>query len=543
MSQEMNTISSFRTVFDHITVLPVQVIDQLYGKGSILDPAVNGCAGGFSGGRAASRAAAGPKMDYDESGTAVPWTCRAVVRSLSPLAQLLLMRLLYLDGVVPLQSVRSWVHSHQDNEFAKAIQELSSLLLITLSTASSSIQTASERDSGRKRRRVALEDADAVTMHPHFQRGLRAAISSDVSVPWDHVLLKRDKKPPTVKEIDQYMHDKWDLVLNYLVLPKSSKAVGTMVKRFFIRSKLIVERKDEEEENEDEDDEEEVEEAVGDDIDAGPTYKIGSRGYEFLLQNIHVQIWRFAEELMIQNGRKANCFPKEVVLRFLFQLGFCEVGQDYPVAALSSDEKELLAHFAAFGIVFWHTREDGRASSRFYPSSVACHLVDGFTEKGTSRIVNLSHFHTIVQSNFQVVAYTANSLHLRMLGLFCQLRSILPNAVIAVITRKSFMDALEDGITANQIISFLVTNAHPKAQERSDVVPTTVVDQLHLWEKERNRISYQKGVLHVFECSDVKFANMTTRLQNHGLLLWKDSSSKKVVVVNDPLTDEIIETS
>lgn len=179
--------------------------------------------------------------------------------------------------------------------------------------------------------------------------------------------------------------------------------------------------------------------------------------------------------LHVDGNRRSKGYPKDVVLRFLFQLGFCKVGQDYAVAALDEDEKGLLEHFAEFGIVMWDLRENGTRSSRFYPSSVACNLIDGFTTAGVSRVANLSHFHTIVQSNFQVVAYTVNVLHLRMLGLFCQLRSILPNAVIAVITRKSFMDALEDGITAEQILGFLSTNAHPKAQERKEVVPQTIV--------------------------------------------------------------------
>ena len=80
-----------------------------------------------------------------------------------------------------------------------------------------------------------------------------------------------------------------------------------------------------------------------------------------------------------------------------------------------------------------------------------------------------------------------------MLGLFCQLKAILPNAVVATITRRSLMDALEDGIGADQILGFLTANAHPRALDRKGgAVPETVRDQIRLWEKERNRISAQK---------------------------------------------------
>ena len=85
--------------------------------------------------------------------------------------------------------------------------------------------------------------------------------------------------------------------------------VGALVKRFLVRAKLIVPRHDEDDDD-DEDDDEDGDSAAGgnndngvddmdeedeDDEDSGVKYRIGSMGYEFLLQNIHVQMWRFAE--------------------------------------------------------------------------------------------------------------------------------------------------------------------------------------------------------------------------------------------------------
>jgi len=81
--------------------------------------------------------------------------------------------------------------------------------------------------------------------------------------------------------------------------------VGALVKRFLVRAKLIVPRRDDDDDDEgeengaggtpaggnDDDDDDDDE----DDEDSGVKYRIGSRGYEFLLQNIHVQMWRFAE--------------------------------------------------------------------------------------------------------------------------------------------------------------------------------------------------------------------------------------------------------
>jgi hypothetical protein len=106
-------------------------------------------------------------------------------------------------------------------------------------------------------------------------------------VPWRNATLKPDKRQPTIESIDKNMHDKWDKVLNYLVAPKDADEVGPVVERFFKRSGLIIEHRRGEEEEEDEEDEE----GLGGEVHDGPLFKIGSKGYEFLLQNIHVQVF------------------------------------------------------------------------------------------------------------------------------------------------------------------------------------------------------------------------------------------------------------
>ncbi len=76
-----------------------------------------------------------------------------------------------------------------------------------------------------------------------------------------------------------------------------------------------------------------------------------------------------------------------------------------------------------------------------------------------------------------------------------------------MITRDSIRQALRGGITAAQIVRFLRMHAHPQQQKahaakveegevpgsaggssrHQHLIPPTVVDQIHLWEKERNR--------------------------------------------------------
>lgn len=70
--------------------------------------------------------------------------------------------------------------------------------------------------------------------------------------------------------------------------------------------------------------------------------------------------------------------------------------------------------------------------------------------------------------------------------------------VVGVLTRESIRQALRGGITAEQIISYLTQHAHSQSL-KGDVVhplPPTVVDQIRLWELERNRLIYSDGVLY-----------------------------------------------
>lgn len=71
-----------------------------------------------------------------------------------------------------------------------------------------------------------------------------------------------------------------------------------------------------------------------------------------------------------------------------------------------------------------------------------------------------------------------------------------PKFVLGILTRDSVRQALKSGITAEQIINFLITHSHPETQKQSSVVPATIMDQIRLWEIERDRFLFKEGVLY-----------------------------------------------
>ena len=67
--------------------------------------------------------------------------------------------------------------------------------------------------------------------------------------------------------------------------------------------------------------------------------------------------------------------------------------------------------------------------------------------------------------------------------------------VVGMLTRDGIRAAFNKGITAEQIISFFSANAHPELKKRSPVLPETVVDQIRLWELEKNRLRINPGLV------------------------------------------------
>ncbi len=71
-----------------------------------------------------------------------------------------------------------------------------------------------------------------------------------------------------------------------------------------------------------------------------------------------------------------------------------------------------------------------------------------------------------------------------------------PKFVLGVLTRDSVRLAFKSGITAKQIINFMAMHAHPQMLNQNPIIPGTVVDQIMLWEKERDRFIFKDGVLY-----------------------------------------------
>ena len=58
--------------------------------------------------------------------------------------------------------------------------------------------------------------------------------------------------------------------------------------------------------------------------------RITKNGYEFMLKDIHLQMWIFLLEYIKQKAQTTGDTARDEILQFLFQLSFCHEADSYP---------------------------------------------------------------------------------------------------------------------------------------------------------------------------------------------------------------------
>jgi len=291
--------------------------------------------------------------------------------------------------------------------------------------------------------------------------------------------------------------------------------------------------------------------------------KITKVGYHFMLRDIHNQLWLFIRHYTAQVSEP------ESVLQMLFKMSYCLPGTPCSTKHLDKTQRTLLQDFASFGMVYM----DPRNSNVFYPTSLGVNVVFGQSREeklaAAARTVDINHdapasvvdgqptkkvkseskngtkslkgvaadagsnnVFIIVETNFKCYCYTESALHIEMVKLFAEPECLLPNMMVAVISRRSIREAFKNGISAAQIIHFLEENTHPLCTKRDRSVPDNVTDQIILWEGERNRVISDKGTLYDKFASDEEplYKACVQLAQRSGYLIYASKDNMALVI-------------
>lgn len=248
------------------------------------------------------------------------------------------------------------------------------------------------------------------------------------------------------------------------------------------------------------------------------TPQITSIGFQFLLHQPGVQLW----DLLLQylNMVQERDMDLVDVISFLCILSTMELGKEYSAQSLSQTQSVMLEDLMDYGLL-WMFNKQARL---FTPTKFATSLMASLTSSNaslTTKAKAAEEGYIILETNYRLYAYTENALQTAILDLFVSLKYRFQNLVVGMITRESVKKALSNGITADQIISFLVAHAHPQMRKNNPLIPVTVQDQIRLWELEKNRLKSNDGYLYTGFATQSDYEFVLNYAKELDVVVWE----------------------
>lgn len=484
-----------------------------------------------------------------------PASCLAIYRILPQLAKFLIMSMVFNEQEVALTDLSAWVTHQGKYEFNEAIKTMSSLHVIIKAEDPNdradtkislnhvfriSFRNALTGGEVHKSFGVVIEDdTDDIVLDPKADQSTLEKLRKLKQAK------KRKNRAKSTQFLDQYAADKWETILHYMVGTPGMKAPSETVLNLLIHGNLM------------------KEEQNGD-------LKITNEGFQFLLQEVNVQIWA----LLLQYLKLAESLQMNPVdvLNFIFMLGSLELGQRYSIDSLSKVQLSLLKDMSNYGLIY-HDEQ----AKEFYSTRMATILTsDLMSIRSASNAMNSVIAHKdsdesaaakqlmnqedeldpsnimdgalIIETNFKLYSYSNSPLQIAILSLFVHLKARFSNMVTGQITRESIRRALKNGITAEQIIAYLESHAHPQmirmaeeqltkkteldpnTTETLQILPPTVVDQIKLWQLELDRIIHYDGYLYSDFDTLKEYHELANYADDIGVLIWKNDKKKMFFV-------------
>ncbi|KAI7871178.1 RNA polymerase II transcription factor B subunit 2 [Spinellus fusiger] len=425
-----------------------------------------------------------------------PATCLAIFRLLPSIGRQIVMSLLYVETSTLAQDINSWVNKEGQRKLSEAMLKLTRL-------------------------RILEQKESFLVMNDTFRQEFRNALTGGgTQQSFGLPCSTPDKHPVDIAFLDQYATQQWEAILHYMVGTSLTKKPSRGVLNLLERSQLMQSSA----------------------TNQG-SLQITNKGFQFLLQDVNTQVWAF----LLQYLDMAEVLQMDLVevLNFLFQLGSLELGENYSVETLTQTQQQMLEDLRDYGIVY--QRKGG--SRRYYPTRLATTLTSGNVALAGAAVKNNTGADTnkgltgeeeegdqgfmILETNYKVYAYTDSPLQIAVLNLFVHLQSRFRNMVAGVINRDSVRNALLKGITADQIISYMQTHAHPQMRKRTPVLPLTVVDQIRLWEMERNRLKTTPAYLYHEFGTQTDFDAAEKHAKDLGVLLWANAKKRTMIITQE----------
>ncbi|KAL7898069.1 transcription factor Tfb2 domain-containing protein [Trichoderma sp. SZMC 28014] len=443
-----------------------------------------------------------------------PSTAFAIFRRMLPhLAKTFVMRMLFMPNPMTLNDLDVWVKPEAKRKKDQSLSILRGLHIVQISAPSK-------------------EKPQEIQLMSNFKRSLRLALTgggnhNSFGVPSSLLI------PPEIDLpfLDRYARKKWEDVLHFVVSSVGYKSVGDGsgpnkgVKELLIAGRLV---------------------------DRRPNGGLGitQAGFTFLLQEANAQVWTLLLLwLDVLGNNKGSGLDPVDMLSFLFMLASLELGRAYDTNALTEERRNMLPSLVDFGLIYipQHKR------SMFFPTRLATTLTSGgnslrtisegvtaATQSAQTSQQSLGPLggggeqqsgSVVIETNYRLYAYTQSALQIAVLALFAKLNMRFPDMVAGRLSRASIRQAINFGITADQIISYLAAHAHEQmhrtaALTNKPVLPPTVVDQIRLWQLENERMKTTSGFLFRDFTDDKDYLDTARFSEEIGVLVWRNDHAR-----------------
>ncbi|KAH6894472.1 transcription factor Tfb2-domain-containing protein [Thelonectria olida] len=440
-----------------------------------------------------------------------PSTAFAIFRRMLPhLAKTIVMRILFVPDAILLSDLDDWVKPSAKRQKDKALSILRTLWIVHI--------TPPTKDKPQM-----------VTLTANFRKSLRLALSgggdhNSFGVPSTLQI------PPEIDIpfLDRYARKKWEDILHFVVASVGFKSGGDVsgpnksVKELLVAGRLVH-------------------------YVPGGGLRITKAGFTFLLQEANAQVWTLLLLwLEAMNTNKAAGLEATDMLSFLFVLASMELGRAYDTNALTEARKNMLPSLVDFGLIYIPNHK----RSMFFPTRLATTLTsagnalrsisDGVAaataaafgqgqNKGGPASTQPAEQKgsIIIETNYRIYAYTQSTLQIAVIALFAKLQMRFPDMVAGRVSRQSIRQAINYGITADQIISYLAAHAHDQmhrtaALNDKPILPPTVVDQIRLWQLENERMKTTGGFLFKDFDDHKEYMAVAGFAEEVGVLAWRN---------------------
>lgn len=247
-----------------------------------------------------------------------PFTCQTIFRSLPPLAQQYVVRLLFVSDPMKLVSLQSaWPRKGFEPTHDKAISRLVEL-------------------------KILIQKDDVAVINSTFRESLIRVMIDPLKPSEDSA---DDANKPTQEAIREYSIRSWEAILSAILSPETSTLppnIRPAIQALLVKMHVV---------------------------NASGT--ITAAGYRFLMSSVHHQTWQLVLAYVDSAADRGQ--NRNEVLTFLFQLGFQEFGKGYSVELLSESKRMFLEDLSLFGLVY----RKKNTSKRYYPTSLAIDLSAG----------------------------------------------------------------------------------------------------------------------------------------------------------------------